>query len=209
MIDSGAKGNFIHVQQVERLQIPVQKLHSSLKVATLDGEPVGLGTITNITTPLTVQTSALHQEELSFLVLEHSEFEVILGLPWLEKHNPNLSWAEHTIAKWSDYCVRNCLTVPTISVLSTSIESPHSDSPFEIPPEYVDLKEVFNKKNAPKLPPHTPYDCAIDLIENPVLPKTRVYPLPQAEQHALDVSTEERRVGKAGRRLGTLRWSPY
>ncbi|KAJ8361644.1 hypothetical protein SKAU_G00181690 [Synaphobranchus kaupii] len=33
-----------------------------------------------------------------------------------------------------------------------------------LPPEYLDLREVFSKSRATSLPPHRPYDCAIDLL---------------------------------------------
>ncbi len=33
-----------------------------------------------------------------------------------------------------------------------------------VPKEYLDLKEVFSKSRAASLPPHRPYDCAIDLV---------------------------------------------
>ncbi|KAG1956955.1 retrotransposable element [Pimephales promelas] len=33
-----------------------------------------------------------------------------------------------------------------------------------VPAEYLDLKEVFSKSRAASLPPHRPYDCAIDLL---------------------------------------------
>ena len=77
---------------MEQLQIPVKSLKTQLKVAALDGGPVGLGTISRVTHPVELQISACHKETLSFLVLDHSEFEIILGLPWLERHNPVISW---------------------------------------------------------------------------------------------------------------------
>ncbi|KAL0166247.1 hypothetical protein M9458_038091, partial [Cirrhinus mrigala] len=33
-----------------------------------------------------------------------------------------------------------------------------------VPVEYLDLKEVFSKSRAASLPPHRPYDCAIELL---------------------------------------------
>ncbi|XP_059358653.1 uncharacterized protein LOC132097006 [Carassius carassius] len=33
-----------------------------------------------------------------------------------------------------------------------------------VPEEYQDLREVFSKSRAASLPPHRPYDCAIDLV---------------------------------------------
>ena len=35
---------------------------------------------------------------------------------------------------------------------------------FQIFQEYQDLKEVFNKARATSLPPHRPYDCAVNLL---------------------------------------------
>ncbi|XDV31536.1 hypothetical protein PO909_002527 [Leuciscus waleckii] len=33
-----------------------------------------------------------------------------------------------------------------------------------VPKEYLDLKEVFSKSRAASLPPHRPFDCAIELL---------------------------------------------
>ncbi|XDV48573.1 hypothetical protein PO909_017970 [Leuciscus waleckii] len=38
-----------------------------------------------------------------------------------------------------------------------------------VPVEYLDLKEVFSKSRAASLPPHRPYDCAIDLLPGYVI----------------------------------------
>lgn len=43
--------------------------------------------------------------------------------------------------------------------------------------EYHDLKEVFNKIKATSLPPHRPYDCAIDLNPGSTPPRGRLYSL--------------------------------
>ncbi|KAK3519563.1 hypothetical protein QTP86_000840 [Hemibagrus guttatus] len=44
--------------------------------------------------PLYLQIKALHTEEIYLLVLEDSTADVVLGRPWLEQHNPILSWKE-------------------------------------------------------------------------------------------------------------------
>lgn len=36
-----------------------------------------------------------------------------------------------------------------------------------VPAEYLHLKEVFSKSQAASLPPHRPYDCAIELLSDP------------------------------------------
>lgn len=56
----------------------------------------------------------------------------------------------------------------------------------DIPEVYQDLREVFSKTQAPCLPPHLPWDCAIDLLEDSALSRTRVYPLLVAEAKAME-----------------------
>jgi hypothetical protein len=41
-------------------------------------------------------------------------------------------------------------------------DEPH---PHEIPSQYQELKDVFEKRNAGTLPKHRPYDCTINLLE--------------------------------------------
>ncbi|XP_063782381.1 uncharacterized protein LOC134932160, partial [Pseudophryne corroboree] len=45
--------------------------------------------------------------------------------------------------------------------------------------------DVFSKKVAEVLPPHRPYDCAIDLLPNAKLPKSRLYSLSRPETQAM------------------------
>ncbi|KAK3571228.1 hypothetical protein QTP86_005421 [Hemibagrus guttatus] len=60
---------------------------------------------------------------------------------------------------------------------STTIESPVSSTQANLPGEYQDYQDVFSQMAATKLPPHQPWDCAINLLPGAKLPKGRVYPL--------------------------------
>ncbi len=55
-----------------------------------------------------------------------------------------------------------------------------------VPEEYLDLKEVFSKSRAASLPPHRPYDCAIDLVPGMSPPKGRLYSLSVPEREAME-----------------------
>ncbi|KAK3549339.1 hypothetical protein QTP70_034564, partial [Hemibagrus guttatus] len=46
-----------------------------------------------------------------------------------------------------------------------------------LPREYDNLREVFCKERTSRLPPHCPWDCAIELLPSAMPPKSRVYPL--------------------------------
>ena len=68
----------------------------------------------------------------------------------------------------SDVSSHKCLELPASRSALTSPRTASSDADFpdlsRVPPCYLDLKEVFNKTRATSLPPHRPYDCAIDLL---------------------------------------------
>ncbi len=55
-----------------------------------------------------------------------------------------------------------------------------------VPMEYLDLKEVFSKSRAASLPPHRPYDCAIDLLPGKSPPKGKLYYLSIPEREAME-----------------------
>ncbi|KAI2646204.1 Transposon Tf2-9 polyprotein [Labeo rohita] len=55
-----------------------------------------------------------------------------------------------------------------------------------VPVEYLDLKEVFSKSRAASLPPHRPYDCAIELLPGTSPPKGKLYSLSIPEREAME-----------------------
>ncbi|KAI2663454.1 Transposon Tf2-11 polyprotein [Labeo rohita] len=69
-------------------------------------------------------------------------------------------------------------------------QSPHQlDEPqrrIHIPAEYIAFQDVFSKQAATHLPPHRPWDCAIELLPGAQLPKGRVYPLSIPERQAME-----------------------
>ncbi|KAK3505640.1 hypothetical protein QTP70_004728, partial [Hemibagrus guttatus] len=139
-------------------------------------------------------------EEIALLVLEESTADVILGRPWLEQHNPILSWKTGEVLKWGDTCFPNCfpdLPVPHfpnlthLPVQATSIESPLVNRPLEIPSCYAPFSDVFCPKRASKLPPQRPWDCAIDLLPGEPVPRGRIYTLSILEEKAMEEYIKE------------------
>jgi len=152
---------------------------------------------------LTLRIGCLHSEEITFMVLEGSTTDIILGRPW---HQSHIQWNTGEILKWSEKRFKDCLSPirksssnlqPSSSdsnvlpVHSTSIESPETVLKVEIPPEYWAFQDVFSKRLATQLPPRRPWDCAIDLLPGATLPKGRVYPLSIPEQKAMEEYVQE------------------
>ncbi len=117
---------------------------------------------------------------IRLFVFQSPQNPIILGLPWLEQHNPSISWTNRQIIQCSDFCLQNCLRgMPVKRRSETSLKDP-------LPSEYQDLAEAFSKVKASHLPPHRASDCAIDLLPGSQPPKGRVFPLSQPEAEAMN-----------------------
>ncbi len=142
---------------------------------------------------LKLKFGSLHEEEITFLVLEGPTVDIILGRPWLTLHSPEIRWDSCDVIRWSKFCRQHCLTdclcplhkSPAVQIASTRIESPEPSITPSVPSDYVAFKDVFSKQVATQLPPHQPGDCAIDLLPGKKLPKGRVYPLSIPECKAM------------------------
>lgn len=150
LINSSPAGVFMDHTTATTLKIPLCMMNDPPRLNTIHGEPIEEGTIRFRTIPVTLFTSCLHTERISFLVLP--KHPIILGMPWLKKHDPIISWTTRDIAKWSQV---------------------HK----EIPKEYAAYSKVISKAKATKLPPHRPCDCTIELLPGTTPPRCRVYPL--------------------------------
>ncbi|XP_061629564.1 uncharacterized protein LOC133478053 [Phyllopteryx taeniolatus] len=61
----------------------------------------------------------------------------------------------------------------------------------QVPTCYQDIKDVFSKSKAKSLPPHRPYDCAIDLLPGTTPPRGRLFSLSGPENKAMKEYVEE------------------
>lgn len=129
-------------------------------------------------------------------------------MPVILQHSPSICWNSSEILLWREHCFMSCLkpvkkisvkqpffkktpTLVPITVNSTSIESPETFNPQEVPLEYLAFQDVFSKQLATKISTHRPWDCGIDLLPVATLPKGKVYPLSVPEQKAMEEYIEE------------------
>ncbi|KAL0192406.1 hypothetical protein M9458_010702, partial [Cirrhinus mrigala] len=187
LIDSGAAGNFIDKDFVEANRLPIVSCAFPVAVAALDGRPLGTGRVDHTTKDLTLRLEPNHQESIRFFIITSPQSPLILGYPWLNRHEPTISWTEGRITHWSPRCHQHCISPAPPKSLRSASPPPCST----IPPEYHDLLEAFSITRATELPPHRPGDCAIELIPGAVPPRGRVFPLSQPESEAMEKYIEE------------------
>ncbi len=191
MIDSGAAGNFMSVDFAHKNSTPLIRCLSPLAVEAVDGRPLGSGRITHLTSRLTLITGALHQEIIQFYIISTLHAPVILGLPWLRKHDPSISWRDSQITGWGSTCFMHCLPqIHPLPLQAVEMTDPTPDIQG-LPDAYHSLREAFSKTRASQLPPHRPSDCAIELMPGTSPPKGRIFPLSQPESKAMEHYIQE------------------
>ncbi len=108
------------------------------------------------------------------------------------QHNPHVDWSGNSVLSWSQSCLASCLGAALSSGCLSSVFQVESADLSGVPAEYHDLCRVFSKSRATSLPPHRPYDCAIDLLPGTSSPpKGRLYSLSGPEREAMDKYIKE------------------
>ena len=184
LIDSAAEGNFIDSRFWRQSGLANEPLGDCLSATAPDGHL--LKRITHRTVPVEMIVSGNHRERISFLLIDSLHSPIILGLPWLQVHNPQIDWQGERILGWSVECHALCLksAESTAPMGGTEVETvPDLTS---IPREYHDLRLVFSKDQTISLPPHRPYDCSIELLPGARFSSSSLYSLSQMEREAME-----------------------
>ncbi len=184
LIDSRAEGDFMDSGLARRLVLPSVALADPILARTLCGTL--FTRITHATKFVTLTLSGNHAEEIRFLLIHSPTAPVVLGHTWLAKHNPHIDWALNSVLGWSSFCLAQCLGAAFSPVMSCSVLQEEPVSLAGVPEAYHDLRAVFSKSRASSLPPHRPYDCAIDLLPGTSPPKGRLYSLSRPEREAME-----------------------
>ncbi|KAK3519979.1 hypothetical protein QTP70_009632 [Hemibagrus guttatus] len=187
LIDSGAAVNLIDRGLVEEFGIPIFPCVPALRITAIDNQPIGEGYLKHQTALLEFQVGLFHYEQLAFYVTSAPANPVILGFPWLRRHDPHISWWLGELVCWSTTCLRGCLQDPVWRPCRTScVERALEAAGGHLPRQYTDFQEVFSQERAARLPWHQVWDCAIDLLPNASPPKGRIYPLSLPESKAME-----------------------
>ncbi|KAK3538311.1 hypothetical protein QTP70_035248 [Hemibagrus guttatus] len=110
LIDSGAAVNLIDGALVEELGIPTFPCVPSLQITAIDSQPIGEGYLKCQTELLEFQVGLFHNKQLAFYVTSSPANPVILGFPWLRRHDPQISWHMGELTRWSPTCLKECLS---------------------------------------------------------------------------------------------------
>ena len=133
IVDSGACSCFLDCTLARKLGVPLQIKEQQLQVFLADGSLPSSGPVTRETYPVLTTTNSGHQELLRFDVLSSPLFPVILGLPWLQAHNPQIDWVKKRISFSSKYCLDHCFPPGPNAPATCLAVQPAPDLPEDIP----------------------------------------------------------------------------
>ena len=90
LLDSSAMGMFMNKQTAARHGFKLQKLERPIAIRNVDGTSNSKGAITH-----QVECNVFYKgyvERMRMDVCDLGKIEVILGMPWLAAHNPEINW---------------------------------------------------------------------------------------------------------------------
>ena len=160
LVDSGATHDFIDHGFVSMHSLPTYPMTRPIPLLMADGEESHGGPVSH-ETPLAL-TIGPHKETLTLGNTKLGGYPIILGIPWLKKHDPYIHWSRHQITFCSDFCLSEC----DVSTPCTLPAQPALSLPS--PPQCLELcsrtmsqlpsKPLFSSLHSHKLlaPPQLP-----------------------------------------------------
>jgi len=122
LVDCGATGYaFADEEFVRDHNLPLYKLTTPRTLEVIDGHPIESGIITHLT-KLSMNING-HKEQIPMLITKLGHYPLVLGLPWLRRHDTNIQFASNTLTFDSDFCLTHCCTTAT-SIKGISIPLP-------------------------------------------------------------------------------------
>ena len=84
--------------------------------------------------------------------------QVVLGMPWLTKHNPHIDWEKKTMTLDNEHICKT--TLPTELAIAARKDE------VTLPPQYSIYADVFSEQTFDALPPQRDFDHTIELKES-------------------------------------------
>ena len=200
LLDSGATENFMNLAYAKWLRLPIKMLPEPKPLLNVDGTENKSGKL-QYYTDLDVRTGT-NTTTMRFFLSDLGEHKAILGYPWFAAAQPRIDWKRG----WIDHAqlpiifrapnAKKAIFVPrTRNVPRPTHEryfiariafhdptSPPDADLSKIPAEFHRHTKVFSEQQSQRLPKHTVWDHAIELLPNaPQSLAGRLLRLPQDE----------------------------
>lgn len=111
MVDSGATNTFISRRFIRENRVTTRKLKHPILLFNIDGTENRDGSITELA--LLQMKIGDHMEKVAFSVTDIGPEDLIIGLDWLWKHNPDINWDTGLLklSRCTDHCRAHTKTI--------------------------------------------------------------------------------------------------
>ncbi|ESK84289.1 hypothetical protein Moror_3762 [Moniliophthora roreri MCA 2997] len=167
LLDLGARGRFISMALAKELEKKWIQLPEKIKVFNVDGTPNKTAWISHVV-ELEFKIAEKEFRE-NFMISGIGDENVILGLPWLRYHNPQINWEmgevkfiprrRIQIRRFKGVLDNNPVEVLIGAKITASQELAHQQQEVKkeidelIPPYLQGYRDCFKKKKAERFPP--------------------------------------------------------
>lgn len=106
LVDSGADANLMNYELAQKLGLRRIQILSPIPATALDGRLICM--VIEETSPVTLEFDDGHSETMDFYLYKSNHHPLILGFPWLLKHNHHINWPTGKIEGWGKDCEIIC-----------------------------------------------------------------------------------------------------
>jgi len=191
LLDSGATGLFMDTTFAREKGFKIDKIKNPLLVKNVDGT-------VNVGGAITYQVKCNiffkeHVERVRMDVCNLGKIEVILGMPWLATHNPEIDWekGEVKMTRYLPICGKRRQEKKKKKVKKIEKDEDEETLKELVPKRFWKWKKVFGKRESERMPVRKTWDHVIELKEGFVPRKGKVYSLLREEREEVQVFVED------------------
>ena len=221
LLDSRATENFLNLEYAKWLHLPIKQMPHPQKLFNVDRTENKAGQL-RYYTDLAIRTGSTYTN-MRFFLTKLGEHKAILGYPWFAATQPKIDWKrgwiDHTQlpivfkapnAAKARFLPRSCNQVRPLHheqiLLCRTNPLITTTTKTNLPKEYDRHKKVFSEEKPQRLPKHTIWDHAIELLPGALTTMPGwLLPLNQKEIEEVHKFVQEHLT------RGTIweSWSPY
>jgi len=187
LLDSGAMGIFMDKDFAEEQGFKLEKLDKPVEVKNVDGTDNNGGKI-----EYKVQCNMYfeeHVERIRVDICKLGKTKVILGMPWLAAHNPEIDWekGEVKMMRCPPWCTQNKKRREERKKIRAAEQTVEK----LVLRRFWKWRKVFGKAESERMPVQKPWDHAIELKEGFIPRKGKVYSLCRDEREEVQAFVED------------------
>jgi len=191
LLDSGATGLFMDTTFTKEKRFKIEKLKKPLLVRNVDGTTNAGGAITH-----QVECNMFfkgHVERARMDIYNLGKIELILEMPWLAAHNPEIDWekGEVKMTRCPPIYGKRKQEGKGKKVRKTEKDKDKKVLRKLVPKRFWKWKKVFGKKESERMPVQKTWDHAIELKEGFTPRKGKIYSLSREEREEVQKFMED------------------